>query len=237
MCPWQLFCLRILLISHKNDHSSISQVSNGSTKFPKCKQRGFTQHLQHMPSQGPATDAECILNLKTEGKNSQRQTSFFYLTNLKYVIIHKTIGIFFSPDTRYTHKPNFLKTFIRSHYIRQMFQIHNYHSVALQNQDLQKRHLQLASSKDKSCSKNEWCFRPWFYTVKATWGWRQTDRMRWMLLWTMPLAQSSKNVWQRRLKCRLCKTSAEAYPIAAENPTMKWQDTGSKSMGTLCCER
>ena len=36
---------------------------------------------------------------------------------------------------------------------------------------------------------NEWCLRLRFCTVKAIMGRRQTGRMRWMLLWTMPLAQ------------------------------------------------
>ena len=34
---------------------------------------------------------------------------------------------------------------------------------------------------------NEWCFRPWFGTCKATLGQGQLRRMRWILQWIMPL--------------------------------------------------
>ena len=41
----------------------------------------------------------------------------------------------------------------------------------------------------KSKGRNDWCFRPQLCTVRLYWAGWQPGRMRWILLWIIPLAQ------------------------------------------------
>ena len=65
---------------------------------------------------------------------------------------------------------------------------------------------------------NDCCVRPRFCTVKAILGWRQPGRMRWILLWTMPLAQDqSLDVLVSSPGRYHCTTDAYAPQLWFEN--------------------
>ena len=60
---------------------------------------------------------------------------------------------------------------------------------------------------------NEWCFRPRFCT-EAKLGQRQPGRMRWILLWIMPLVQDwSLDLLASNLACYHCTMAASSELI------------------------
>ena len=59
---------------------------------------------------------------------------------------------------------------------------------------------------------NEWCFRPWFCTVRLYWA--RDNVMKWILLWIIPLVQDrSLDLLTSNPACYHCTTDAPSTTV------------------------
>ena len=102
------------------------------------------------------------------------------------VILHPVLSLLILALTFHT-QPG--KTYRNFFYFISTNNLHSWHSIHT--------FLMAHGKRNRSNSRNttickrvtEWCFRPQFCTVNAILGLGQPGRMRWILVWTIPLVQ------------------------------------------------